>query len=82
MAPRVNEFQKAEMQGAVCMGCGSCTAECPAMAITLRHYMGEQILAAIDGLLCTEPAEAPWEPRYPEQVGVATPRWHKSRGEG
>jgi heterodisulfide reductase subunit A len=82
MAPRVNEFQKAEMQGAVCMGCGSCTAECPAMAITLRHYMGEQILAAIDGLLCTEPAAAAWESRYPEQVGVATPRWHKSRGEG
>jgi len=82
MAPRVNEFQKAEMQGAVCMGCGSCTAECPAMAITLRHYMGEQILAAIDGLLCTEPAAAAWEPRYPEQVGVATPRWHKSRGDG
>ena len=38
MAPRVNEFNKAEVQGAVCMGCGSCTAECPAKAITLRHY--------------------------------------------
>lgn len=82
MAPRVNEFQKAEVQGAVCMGCGSCTAECPAMAVTLRHYVDRQILAAIDGLLRTEPAAAAWEPRYPEQVGVATPRWHKSRGDG
>ena len=52
------------------------------MAITLRHYMGEQILAAIDCLLSPESAATAWEPRYPEQVGVATPRWHKSRGEG
>lgn len=81
MSPRINEFNKAEVQGAVCMGCGSCTAECPAMAITLRHYVDRQILAAIDGLLCTEPAGAPWEPHFPEQVGVAVPRWHKSRGE-
>ena len=33
------------------MGCGSCTAECPAKAITLRHYVDAQILAAVDGLL-------------------------------
>ena len=29
MAPRVNADNKAEVQGAACMGCGSCTAECP-----------------------------------------------------
>ena len=48
MAPQINEFNKAEVQGAVCMGCGSCTAECPAKAITLRHYVDAQILAGGD----------------------------------
>jgi heterodisulfide reductase subunit A len=79
MAPRINEFNKAEVQGTTCMGCGSCTAECPAMAITLRHYMDSQILGALDGLMVTERAVATREPLYPEQVGVAAPRWHKSR---
>jgi heterodisulfide reductase subunit A len=82
MAPHVNEFHKAEVQGAVCMGCGSCTAECPAMAITLRHYVDQQVLAAIDGLMGAEPAATAWELRYPEQVGVATPRWHRKREGG
>ena len=39
MAPRINEHNKAEVQGATCMGCGSCTAECPAKAIALRHFV-------------------------------------------
>jgi heterodisulfide reductase subunit A len=79
MAPRINEFNKAEVQGTTCMGCGSCTAECPAMAITLRNYMDSQILGALDGLMVLERAVATREPLYPEQVGVATPRWRKSR---
>ena len=67
----------AEVQGAVCMGCGSCTAECPAKAITLRHYADAKILAAVDSLL-EYPAEEKKavEAAYPEQVGVAPPRWH------
>ena len=77
MAPRINEFNKAEVQGAACMGCGSCTAECPAKAITLRHYVDAQILAAVDGLLGAESRADAAEPLYPEQVGVAPPRWHK-----
>jgi len=85
MAPRINELNKAEVQGATCMGCGSCTAECPAKAITLRHYVDAQILAAVNGLLGGEPDETPPEPPYPETVGVAPPRWQKvsgsSRGE-
>ena len=60
------------------MGCGSCTAECPAKAITLRHYVDCQVLAAVDSLLGTDAHERPLEPVYPEQVGVALPRWHKS----
>ena len=80
MAPRVNEFNKAEIQGTTCMGCGSCTAECPAVAITLRNYADHQVMASIGGLLYTDSAGTPWEPLYPEQVGVATPRWHKGGG--
>jgi heterodisulfide reductase subunit A-like polyferredoxin len=26
-----------------CQGCGTCTAECPARAIQLEHYLDEQI---------------------------------------
>ena len=48
MAPRVNADNKAEVQSATCMGCGSCTAECPAKAITLRHFVDNQILAAVE----------------------------------
>ncbi|NQU23981.1 MAG: CoB--CoM heterodisulfide reductase iron-sulfur subunit A family protein, partial [Candidatus Nealsonbacteria bacterium] len=78
MAPRIGEQNKAEVQGAVCMGCGSCTSECPAQAITLRHYTNQQILGAIEGLLGKRPEEEPVEAAYPEHVGVAQPRWHKS----
>ena len=79
MAPQINEFNKAEVQGAVCMGCGSCTAECPAKAITLRHYVDAQMLAAVDGLLGDGfGGHDLASPLYPEQVGVAPPRWHKS----
>ncbi len=76
MAPQVGPQNKAEVQGAACMGCGSCTAECPARAITLRHYVDSQILAAVDNLLGSDAHERPLEPVYPEQVGVAPPRWH------
>jgi heterodisulfide reductase subunit A len=82
LAPRINEFNKAEVQAATCMGCGSCTAECPATAITLRHYMDCQIRAALDGLVGSGPAGATREPLYPEQTGVAPPRWRRSRETG
>ncbi len=77
MAPLVNEFNKAEVQGATCMGCGSCTAECPAKAITLRHYVDNQVMAAVSGLLGAALEERALNAEYPEQVGVAPPRWHK-----
>jgi hypothetical protein len=50
------------------------------MAITLRHYMDSQILGALDGLMGMERAVATREPVYPEQAGVAAPRWPESRG--
>ena len=76
MAPMVNKFNKAEIQAATCMGCGSCTAECPSKAITLRNFVDNQILAAIDGLLGAEDEEKTPELAYPAQAGVAHPRWH------
>jgi len=75
MAPQVSANNKAEVQGAVCMGCGSCSAECPAKAITLRHFMDAQIMAAVNGLLAVEVEQSRHEPVYPEEVGVAQPRW-------
>jgi heterodisulfide reductase subunit A len=83
MAPRIDTNNKAEVQSATCMGCGSCTAECPARAITLRHYVDRQILGAIDGLLNEtqlqeEPELVQLDVVYPQRVGVAQPRWNKT----
>jgi len=76
-APRIGADNKAHVEPAVCMGCGSCTAECPAKAITLRHYVGRQILAAVNNLLGASTEGEAVEPAYPEQVGIAPPRWRK-----
>ncbi|MDQ1255700.1 MAG: heterodisulfide reductase subunit, partial [Candidatus Hydrogenedentes bacterium] len=76
-APMVGHNNKAEVQGVVCMGCGSCTAECPAKAIELRNYLDDQILRALDHLLVGESLDESVECAYPEHVGVAPPRWHK-----
>jgi heterodisulfide reductase subunit A-like polyferredoxin len=84
-APAIGRNNKAEIQGAVCMGCGSCTSECPAKAIQLRHYLDNQILRALDSLLIGISTEEPMESEYPDRVGIALPRWHKglelNRGE-
>jgi ferredoxin len=40
-----------EIQGAKCMGCGSCAAACPAEAITLQHQEDRQLVAMLDELL-------------------------------
>jgi heterodisulfide reductase subunit A len=78
LAPRVGPQNKAEVQGAVCMGCGSCSAECPAKAITLRHFVDIQILAAMDGLLDPDRRPPARLPVYPEEVGVAQNAWKTS----
>ncbi|MFA6133519.1 MAG: FAD-dependent oxidoreductase [Phycisphaerae bacterium] len=78
MAPKVGQDNKAQIQPTVCMGCGSCTSECPAKAITLRNYIDTQILGAIERLLGGDLAGTlASQPSYPEQVGVARPRWTK-----
>ncbi len=40
----------AEIQAALCHGCGSCAAACPARAIQLMHYTDAQVLAKVDAL--------------------------------
>ena len=77
LAPRVGGNNKAEVQGAVCMGCGSCSAECPAKAITLHHYADRQILGALDALLAPASAVPALTLAYPQDVGVAPPRWRR-----
>jgi len=75
MAPHIGFNNRAEVQGTICMGCGSCASDCPARAITLRHYATAQINAAIDSLLSEQGEEPDRDPAYPEQVGVAPPLW-------
>jgi heterodisulfide reductase subunit A-like polyferredoxin len=41
----------AHIEPAVCRGCGSCAAECPARAIQLSHYTDTQMYAKIDALV-------------------------------
>jgi heterodisulfide reductase subunit A-like polyferredoxin len=45
----------AYIEPAVCHGCGSCTAECPAQAIQLMHYKDAQILVKLDALFNQTP---------------------------
>jgi heterodisulfide reductase subunit A len=50
-APKINDLNKAEIQGAKCMGCGSCVAACPARTITLQHQEDLALVAMLDELL-------------------------------
>jgi heterodisulfide reductase subunit A len=40
-----------EVNPALCQGCGTCVAACPAGAISGTGFSDEQILAQIEGLL-------------------------------
>jgi heterodisulfide reductase subunit A len=40
-----------EINQALCQGCGTCVAACPAGAITGTGFSDTQVLAQIDGLL-------------------------------
>jgi heterodisulfide reductase subunit A-like polyferredoxin len=40
----------AQIEAAICHGCGSCAAECPAKAIEMMHYKDAQVLKKLDAL--------------------------------
>lgn len=48
--PFINEEGVSQIDPASCKGCGMCAVECPAKAITVQHFMSEQIEAKIHGL--------------------------------
>ena len=43
--PEINEDGVAEIEAAMCHGCGICASECPAKAIQLMHYKDNQMIA-------------------------------------
>lgn len=49
--PVINEEGVAEIESAMCHGCGICTSECPAKAIQLMHYKDVQVIAKTRALL-------------------------------
>jgi len=56
-AIRAPEGQAAESISAMCHGCGTCVAECPASAITQKHFTDVQIMSQIRAALETNPEE-------------------------
>ena len=53
-AIRALEGQVAEAISAMCHGCGTCVAECPADAITQKHFTDAQIMSQIRAALETD----------------------------
>ena len=49
-APYCNKDGKGQIEGAKCMGCGICAAECPARAIQLHHFETDQFVVMIKEL--------------------------------
>lgn len=49
--PRMNERNRAHIEGVECQGCGCCASECPAKAIQIEHFRDEQILAQEDAII-------------------------------
>ena len=45
-----------QIEAAVCHGCGSCAAACPAKAIELMHYTDAQMLPKLTALFAPERA--------------------------
>lgn len=54
---RIKEKQPAQVTTAMCHGCGTCVAECPADAITQMHFTDGQIFAQIRAALETNPED-------------------------
>jgi heterodisulfide reductase subunit A-like polyferredoxin len=52
--PAINTEGVAEIEAAMCHGCGICASECPAKAIQLMHYKDSQIIAKTKALFSKE----------------------------
>ena len=48
--PEINADGVAEIETAICHGCGICASECPAKAIQLMHYKDAQIISKTEAL--------------------------------
>ena len=48
--PEINAAGVAEIEAAMCHGCGICASECPAKAIQMMHYKDEQVIAKTEAL--------------------------------
>jgi heterodisulfide reductase subunit A-like polyferredoxin len=48
--PKINDDGVAEIEMAMCHGCGVCAGECPAKAIQLMHYKDDQVTAKTKAL--------------------------------
>jgi heterodisulfide reductase subunit A len=46
-----SSFGEPQVQVEACTGCGICAATCPVGAMQLRHFMDDQVVSAIEGLL-------------------------------
>jgi heterodisulfide reductase subunit A-like polyferredoxin len=46
--PVINKDGVAEIESAMCHGCGICASECPGKAIKLQHFTDEQVMAKCD----------------------------------
>ncbi len=49
--PVINRDGVAEIEIAMCQGCGICASECPGKAISLQHFTDEQIMAKCDAII-------------------------------
>ena len=59
----------AQIEAAICHGCGTCVSECPARAIQLMHYTDAQTLTKLDAMFGFETKEPGFIPL--EKVEVA-----------
>jgi len=49
--PVINKEGVAEIETAMCHGCGICASECPGKAIKLQHFTDEQVMAKCDVII-------------------------------
>ncbi len=56
--PFINDQHSAEINAALCQGCGICVAECPAKTISIGRYQDRNIFAKLGAYTNMETAEA------------------------